>query len=722
MKFNGIWNSRITRLKREDRNVKVNWPQKWLCDQNIYSFATMNMTTSQHTWEGENYYSGGVVGSSSRETSTWSAAAAERWSSPEHPAPTSLKDPLLSMSLSHLTNNSSSGGSSGDSFDAQVALIDDNYEDGGAAGAAVADHRTLAYPNLATTLTTTATTTANQSRPSTTTTTTPLDYLQELERAWNAKDTVTANALLDRLSAIPESSTIFDVKPPPSVASPTHSTTTTPKHHWDGHVLDRMEQQQRALSMYAPPSHAHEFAPNAATTTVNDSGAELERLLHQALAANDAETIALLIAMQEQQQQQQQEQQQQPAVYQPPPAVYHPPPPTLPLRPPHDSLSPPPSSSSFDCASMATFTVTSSIHGDGGGGGRSGESISLLDSSVANMSILGDEVPREPRNSSTTTTSSLVAYPNLALGGAANPVPFRRSAPAAPSFQTTSLSRLSSLSRPTRNSCSNIDVSQLTEGTTWMSLDDHGQSILEPISVATATSSQMNIPPEDSVVLQSSPLTMTESTVAVVQDHDVLVQHNDYGGYLPTQPDDEHVGNRLHHQDIASRHVDYARARSTDDQFDLYQEVVVCVLERRGRFLRPRLDHQHQPNHGTASHNCSWCIMDTAEIKDKIWSDFHQPCYVDAFNVACDVMMGRGEHCAHNTGHQRYLAKRDELGPSYLNSRDNKTKNRIAQQLVDYVYDNGGRFLAKDSSCQRYRVVDNDAALKKAKQALRESP
>jgi hypothetical protein len=294
----------------------------------------------------------------------------------------------------------------------------------------------------------------------------------------------------------------------------------------------------------------------------------------------------------------------------------------------------------------------------------------------------------------------------------------------APSFHTTSLSRLSSLSRPTRTSCSNIDVSQLTEGTTWMSLDDHGQSILEPISVATATSSQMNLP-EDSVASRQSTLqsSTTEPTAVAVQEHDVLVEHNDYGGYVPTQPDDEHVGNRLYHDDIASRHVDYARAHSTDDQFDLYQEVVVCVLERRGRFLRSRLDHNPR-NVGTTTgiHSRQWCVMDTAEIKDKIWSDFHQPCYVDAFNVACDVMMGRGEHCAHNTGHQRYLAKRDELGPTYLSSRDNKTKNRIAQQLVDYVYDNGGRFLAKDNTCQRYRVVDNDAALKKAKQALRESP
>jgi hypothetical protein len=93
-----------------------------------------------------------------------------------------------------------------------------------------------------------------------------------------------------------------------------------------------------------------------------------------------------------------------------------------------------------------------------------------------------------------------------------------------------------------------------------------------------------------------------------------------------------------------------------------------------------------------------------------------------------DVVFGRGGHCARNIGHQNYLQERDRLCIEYRDAPDNTTKRLIQMELIQFVYDKGGRFLeivkrrdANGGIVKRLEIVPIGPRLrKKAAQALRE--
>jgi hypothetical protein len=404
----------------------------------------------------------------------------------------------------------------------------------------------------------------------------------------------------------------------------------------------------------------------ASNTDMNDPISELEHHWHHASATSEREATPIV-----------QEKQQQPSKLQ----VYQSL--ALPRQPP---CAPDPAQTSAlrYSSSLDTFSLTSNPRDDG----SDIEGMSVLDGTTDHLDICRELGWRPPQSNAITMATAHSTSSNLALGRGLDLTQSRIDA----------------------------DMSQLTEGADRMSLEYHGtrHSLLETTSRMATSSSLLNQhQPQWGSALALSPTVPT----VMIQNHDILVFRNENGGYLPTLPLDEHLGNRLYHQDIAARHVEYTRTGCPDVQSRLCQEVLECVSARQGRFLRPLLV-SIDPRQ-----NLSWCVMNPAEIKAKIWSDFHQPCYVDHFNRECDIMMGRGEQNAVNNGHKRYLAKRDELRPRYRASKDNKSRNYIAQQLVDDVYDNGGRFLERkvEDGTLRYRVVNNDTALEKAKQTFRKS-
>ena len=93
-----------------------------------------------------------------------------------------------------------------------------------------------------------------------------------------------------------------------------------------------------------------------------------------------------------------------------------------------------------------------------------------------------------------------------------------------------------------------------------------------------------------------------------------------------------------------------------------------------------------------------------------------------------DVVFGRGGHCTHSIGHQRYLQERNRLCTEYQNVTGNAIKRQIQTQLIQFVLDQGGRFLEKIKQrnahvgiIQGWLVVPNGPQLyKKVAQALRE--
>jgi hypothetical protein len=189
------------------------------------------------------------------------------------------------------------------------------------------------------------------------------------------------------------------------------------------------------------------------------------------------------------------------------------------------------------------------------------------------------------------------------------------------------------------------------------------------------------------------------SLVAAVSDHDVVMDEASRC-WIPL-----HAGNRRYGEALQFRHARYARSKSEGERLLLQQELIQCVTERGGRFVMQLSD-------------CLYQQMDTIATEQRIVEDFGQKCFVDDVSIELDVRMGRGGHCTNDPGHQRFLDKKDEMRVAYKNAGTNiQIKGRIAQDLVDWVYDSGGRFL-KEHNNQWY-IVDNDVALHKAKQALR---
>uniref|UniRef100_A0A7S1URE3 DUF6824 domain-containing protein n=1 Tax=Grammatophora oceanica TaxID=210454 RepID=A0A7S1URE3_9STRA len=84
-----------------------------------------------------------------------------------------------------------------------------------------------------------------------------------------------------------------------------------------------------------------------------------------------------------------------------------------------------------------------------------------------------------------------------------------------------------------------------------------------------------------------------------------------------------------------------------------------------------------------------------------------------------DVLLGRGGRSNHWAGNKRYRKEVHNLQHWYKSSAKNE-KTDLSQCLVNYVHQYGGRFLKLDESCQRWYVVPNLVARRKASQALRE--
>lgn len=84
-----------------------------------------------------------------------------------------------------------------------------------------------------------------------------------------------------------------------------------------------------------------------------------------------------------------------------------------------------------------------------------------------------------------------------------------------------------------------------------------------------------------------------------------------------------------------------------------------------------------------------------------------------------DVLLGRGGRTNHHPGNQQYLAAKEAMQPRYLaGSKEEKTQ--ISQELVNHVRQRGGRFLKLDPETNKWYIVANIVARKKASQTLRE--
>ncbi len=84
-----------------------------------------------------------------------------------------------------------------------------------------------------------------------------------------------------------------------------------------------------------------------------------------------------------------------------------------------------------------------------------------------------------------------------------------------------------------------------------------------------------------------------------------------------------------------------------------------------------------------------------------------------------DVLMGRGGRTNHHKGNENYLQIKERIQPRYL-AAAKEDKTAISQELVDAILLQGGRFLKLDALTERWYVVDNQVARKKASQTLRE--
>eukprot|EP00980_Cylindrotheca_fusiformis_P023481 scaffold10507_cov128-Cylindrotheca_fusiformis.AAC.14 len=86
-----------------------------------------------------------------------------------------------------------------------------------------------------------------------------------------------------------------------------------------------------------------------------------------------------------------------------------------------------------------------------------------------------------------------------------------------------------------------------------------------------------------------------------------------------------------------------------------------------------------------------------------------------------DVVGGRGGVSNNHRGNQRYWKRILAERPKYksLGKKDNNTKTAIAQSIMDFVTDTGGRFLQKHEN-GRWIILPKKIVIDKIKQALRD--
>ena len=85
-----------------------------------------------------------------------------------------------------------------------------------------------------------------------------------------------------------------------------------------------------------------------------------------------------------------------------------------------------------------------------------------------------------------------------------------------------------------------------------------------------------------------------------------------------------------------------------------------------------------------------------------------------------DVLCGRGGRSNHFPGNKRYRAEVSNLRQWYNDLTDKDRKTELSSCLVDFVKDYGGRFLELDKEVNRWYIIPDIAARRKASQALRE--
>ena len=74
----------------------------------------------------------------------------------------------------------------------------------------------------------------------------------------------------------------------------------------------------------------------------------------------------------------------------------------------------------------------------------------------------------------------------------------------------------------------------------------------------------------------------------------------------------------------------------------------------------------------------------------------------------------------HHPGNQRYLDLVNQKKPLYRSSDDKKEKRQIIQDILEAVWDFGGRFLELDQQTNRWYVSHPKSAYGKVGQALRD--
>ena len=88
-------------------------------------------------------------------------------------------------------------------------------------------------------------------------------------------------------------------------------------------------------------------------------------------------------------------------------------------------------------------------------------------------------------------------------------------------------------------------------------------------------------------------------------------------------------------------------------------------------------------------------------------------------DVTPSDIKGRGGHTTNDPNHIRYLDYKDFLRRLYLLATSHQEKRAIQQMLVDFVHQNGGRFLRKVSATH-YIELTHEQALDKCAASLRQ--
>jgi hypothetical protein len=111
--------------------------------------------------------------------------------------------------------------------------------------------------------------------------------------------------------------------------------------------------------------------------------------------------------------------------------------------------------------------------------------------------------------------------------------------------------------------------------------------------------------------------------------------------------------------------------------------------------------------------------MNDRQATDLLESFLKQTCYVD-FDPDTDVG-GSGKTASLARGHQQYLEQARAWSPGYADPNNNSADKRfIAQELVDFVHEQGGQFVRHCTNTNQYYLLNNEEAIYKARQCFRD--